>query len=245
VRGAAVVAVGAALAAGGLGAAGFTASAASCPGGGTGTTTGGSELLALSLDSASSSGDGCSTSTAESTRSRPSSTTSPDTTPPALAGVPSDLTVEATGPAGAPVDYALPSAYDNQDGPVAVACTPPPGSTFPLGTTTVVCRAGDAAGNVGSASFTVTVVDTTPPALTLPGALTLHSWFRRGRRVYYTAGATDVVDGAVEVSCSPPSGSLLPAGVVFKVSCSATDAHHNTVTGSFTVEVVFPSTTES
>jgi hypothetical protein len=36
---------------------------------------------------------------------------------------------------------------------------------FPIGVTSVACSATDSAGNSASASFTVTVVDTTPPAI--------------------------------------------------------------------------------
>ena len=39
----------------------------------------------------------------------------------------------------------------------AVSCSPPSGSAFPIGTTTVSCVGTDAYGNVGTASFTVTV----------------------------------------------------------------------------------------
>jgi hypothetical protein len=38
-----------------------------------------------------------------------------------------------------------------------LTCSPPPGSTFPIGTTTVTCTATDASGNGSSASFTVHV----------------------------------------------------------------------------------------
>jgi hypothetical protein len=54
------------------------------------------------------------------------------------------------------------SAVDAVDGPVPVTCAPASGSIFPLGTTTVACTATDAAGNMASASFRVTVVDTIP-----------------------------------------------------------------------------------
>lgn len=47
------------------------------------------------------------------------------------------------------VNYALPSATDNCSG-VTVACSPPPGSCFPLGTTTINCTATDASGNMSS-----------------------------------------------------------------------------------------------
>ena len=86
----------------------------------------------------------------------------PDTTPPVVT-VPPNATVEATGPTGAVFTYAA-SATDNIDGVVPVTCTPASGSTFPLGTTTVTCTATDTHGNIGSASFTVTVTDIIPPS---------------------------------------------------------------------------------
>jgi probable HAF family extracellular repeat protein len=78
-----------------------------------------------------------------------------DTTPPVLT-VPADLTVDATSPAGAAVTYAV-SAADDLDPSPAVTCSPPSGSTFGLGATTVACTATDAAGNDATASFTVFV----------------------------------------------------------------------------------------
>jgi trimeric autotransporter adhesin len=60
------------------------------------------------------------------------------------------------GAASVPVSYSLPVATDNS-GPPAVACNPPSGSNFPVGTTTVTCLAADQDGLVGTTSFTVTV----------------------------------------------------------------------------------------
>ena len=68
---------------------------------------------------------------------------------------PQNQEVEATSAAGATVTYAAPTATDNLDGDVAVACEPASGATLPLGNTGVTCRAADAAGNVASVSFTV------------------------------------------------------------------------------------------
>lgn len=82
---------------------------------------------------------------------------SPDTTPPTIT-CPADMTVEATSPAGAEVTF-TPIARDDRDPFPIVSCTPPSGSTFPLGTTTVTCTATDASGNSASCSFTVTVAD--------------------------------------------------------------------------------------
>jgi hypothetical protein len=86
-----------------------------------------------------------------------------DTIPPVIT-VPANITVPATSQAGATVSYTA-SANDAVDGPVPVTCTPASGSTFPIGTITVNCSASDKAGNIGHASFTVTVTagDTTAP----------------------------------------------------------------------------------
>ena len=78
-----------------------------------------------------------------------------DKTPPTIS-VPADMTVPATSPSGAVVQFTV-SASDLVDGSVAVTCTPASGSTFPLGTTTVSCSANDKAGNAASVSFKVTV----------------------------------------------------------------------------------------
>jgi len=80
----------------------------------------------------------------------------PDTTPPNLF-LPADLTVQQDSAAGATVFYSA-GASDDRDPSPLVLCTPPSGSTFPIGTTTVFCRATDASGNVASGSFQVTVL---------------------------------------------------------------------------------------
>jgi hypothetical protein len=156
----------------------------------------------------------------------------PDTTPPVVT-VPADATVEATGPTGAVFSYTA-SATDNIDGALPVSCAPPSGSTFPLGTTTVTCTATDTHGNTGSASFTVTVNDTTPPVLTVPANATVEAASPAGVVFTYTASATDTVDTALGASCAPPSGSTFLLGTT-TVTCTATDAHGNVGSGSFTV----------
>ncbi len=79
-----------------------------------------------------------------------------DTTPPVLT-LPQSVSVNATGPNGATVSYTA-SATDAVDGPVPVTCTPPSGSTFAIGDTTVYCTASDSTGNIASGSFVVHVV---------------------------------------------------------------------------------------
>jgi hypothetical protein len=128
------------------------------------------------------------------------------------------------------------SAADLVDGLVAASCSTPSGSTFPLGVTTVTCTASDAHQNRGSASFDVAVVDSTPPALELPATITTEATSSAGAAVDYTATAGDIVDGAVTPTCSTPSGATFAVGST-TVTCSAADAHGNTSSGSFTVNV--------
>jgi len=70
--------------------------------------------------------------------------------------IPSAVTVDATGPAGAVVTFEA-SATDVVDGVVPVTCIPTSGSTFPIGDTTVQCSASDAAGHTATGSFVVHV----------------------------------------------------------------------------------------
>jgi X-Pro dipeptidyl-peptidase len=73
--------------------------------------------------------------------------TDAETVAPVLGAVPADIATETTDPTGTTVTFTLPSATDNEDPNPAVACLPGSGSEFPIGTTTVSCRAKDANGN--------------------------------------------------------------------------------------------------
>ena len=149
--------------------------------------------------------------------------------------VPGGMTAEATGPAGAPVDYSA-SATDNVDGSITPSCSPSSGSTFPLGATTVTCTATDSSGNKASASFGVTVQDTTKPTITVPGATTVEATGPSGAAVAFSASASDLVDGSITPSCSPSSGSTFALGTT-TVTCTATDKHGNSASAGFAVTV--------
>lgn len=161
-----------------------------------------------------------------------------DTTPPAISGVPASVTVQATSPGGATVTYTLPTASDLVNGATAVSCTPPPGSTFALGTTTVQCSTSDAAANTRSAGFTVTVVDTAGPVITVPADIVVVTATLTGVPVTYTVTATDIMDGPRDVTCTPPSGSTFPVNDTTIVNCTSADTRGNTSQKSFTVTVV-------
>jgi hypothetical protein len=83
----------------------------------------------------------------------------------------------------------------------------------------------------------VNVVDTTPPALTLPADITVAAASPNGSVVTYSATALDTVDGSTAVTCSPASGSTFPSGTT-TVSCTTQDAHHNSANGAFHVNVL-------
>jgi autotransporter-associated beta strand protein len=157
-----------------------------------------------------------------------------DTTAPTLE-VPSDLTVEATGPGGAPATFAA-TATDAVSGQVNVTFSLASGSTFPLGTTQVTASATDAAGNTASKTFNVTVRDTTAPAIAPVGDVGVEATSPAGAAATYSASASDLVDGAVEVSYSHAPGSTFPVGTT-SVTVTATDRAGNTATSTFNVIV--------
>jgi hypothetical protein len=72
----------------------------------------------------------------------------------------------ADGASMATVTWTNPLATDNCDGEVLVICTPPSGSLFSQGVTTVTCSANDSSGNTNSCTFTVTVLSLQQPLIT-------------------------------------------------------------------------------
>ncbi|MFN7151457.1 MAG: HYR domain-containing protein, partial [Microthrixaceae bacterium] len=79
-------------------------------------------------------------------------------------------------------------------------------------------------------------LDAVAPVLSLPGPIFLAATSPSGAAVAYAATATDAVDGAVPVTCTPASGSLFSVGAA-PVTCSASDAAGNVAAGQFTVTV--------
>lgn len=161
-----------------------------------------------------------------------------DTAPPVLQCL-TNRTIWVCGTATAvPVIFRPPVATDNADGDPSVVCSPPSGSLFPVGTTTVTCVAADNCKNRSTCEFTVTVArDTRPPVLQCPPALTAITCSPGGTVVNYPVPtATDNVDAKVTVTCTPPSGSVFPVGTT-PVVCTATDDCNNRSSCTFMVTV--------
>jgi fibronectin type 3 domain-containing protein len=159
-----------------------------------------------------------------------------DTVAPTLSNMPANITATASGPGGAAVGYTLPTATDNVDPNPSVSCSPPPGSTFPIGTTQVTCTATDNSGNHSSASFNVTVRDSTAPTISTPGNQLVEATGPGGAAVSFTVTASDNVDPNPSLSCTPASGSTFALGAT-TVNCTAHDSANNTANASFTVTV--------
>lgn len=208
------------------------------------TTSGSCGTISCSPPSGSFFPVGTTTVTCQNTGGSPSCTftvTVNDTQNPSIT-CPANITVSNDpNQCGAVVNYPAPTITDNCPGTFTATCTPPSGSFFPKGTTTVTCTV---TGFMSSCTFTVTVNDTQPPTITCPAnqisvvpppapgancsASTTQSF------TYPPPTASDNCPG-VTVACVPPSGSPFPVGTT-TVTCTATDASGNTATCSFTLQ---------
>jgi len=154
---------------------------------------------------------------------------------PTLTRVPANISVQATSPAGAPVYFDLPRASDPQDGALPVSCSKASGATFPIGATTVTCTATDGDAHTASASFTVTVLDTTTPVVTatVSPRPNEHGWNNTPVTVQWSilevgAIATKTGCGTVTVA-TDTSGDVL--------TCTVVDASGNSGSASVTVKL--------
>jgi hypothetical protein len=106
---------------------------------------------------------------------------------------------------------------------------------YPMGKTTITWTATDASGNMNTATQTITVLDNTPPTLSVPVNLTVNATMPSGAVVVYLPLASDNV-AVSSVSCSPASGSVFPIGQTL-TTCTATDEAGNTKSTTFVVTV--------
>ncbi len=160
-----------------------------------------------------------------------------DNLPPVVT-CPDDITQgNDTGECGAVVEFMF-SSTDNcsVDEEVAV---PASGSLFPVGETTVVVTATDAAGNTGTCSFTVTIVDEEDPVAVCPDNIIQGNDLAEcgAVAVFTLPNSTDNCPG-VMTEADPPSGTVfVSVGMSLTVTVTATDAASNTATCTFTVTV--------
>jgi uncharacterized protein YjiK len=156
-----------------------------------------------------------------------------DFLPPTFTDVPADITAEATGTT-TPVSFTPPTATDLVDGSRPVSCLP--AGPFPIGTTTVTCSASDTSGNGASVSFNVTVRDTKPPTVNVPGDILAEATGTTTPVPFGPVTATDTVDGPMAATCTPASPGPFPVGETH-VDCFAIDSHGNRGAASFDITV--------
>jgi hypothetical protein len=116
-------------------------------------------------------------------------------------------------------------------------CSPASGSSFSAGVNTVTCTATDIKGNTVTSSFTITVLESTPPTISCPDDITTDTDLPCGTTKVVTFAPTESDNcSGLTVSCSPASGSAFPEGTN-TVNCTARDASGNTTGCSFNVIV--------
>ena len=133
---------------------------------------------------------------------------------------PSNITVSA--PCGSncvPVFYPLPVVNNG----ALAGCNPPPGTCFPIGVTTVNCRATNACGLVSECKFDVRVIpgQGQEPALRCPTNFTVA--LPCGSNCVPVFYPLPVVTNGVLIACNPPPGKCLPAGNHL-ITCFASNA---------------------
>jgi hypothetical protein len=123
---------------------------------------------------------------------------------------------------------------------VTVTQDPAPGSIFEgVGSLLVKLIAQDSSQNTKDCSFTVVVVDSTPPILgACPGNQTVTAPTIAGAVASFTTPTAAENCGSVNVSCVPASGGTFPLGIT-TVVCTAADDAGNSAQCSFNVSVAY------
>ncbi|MDQ3075520.1 MAG: HYR domain-containing protein [bacterium] len=164
-----------------------------------------------------------------------------DQTPPTIT-CPANTTINSSASACSAVFSYGTSCTDDNCGTPTLTLTSgqQSGSTFPVGTTTNVWRATDAANNSATCSFMVTVVDQIKPTIMCPANIVQSATSNQcGANVTFSnATATDncAIQTLVKTT-GLASGSNFPVGQLNVVTYQATDNAGNTATCSFTVTV--------
>lgn len=131
------------------------------------------------------------------------------------------------------------TATDNCPGVSVTRQGVPADNFFPVGETLVRHVATDASGNTATATQKVTVLDTTPPAISCPPNLTLEPSCPAGAVARWTApvGTDNCTGAATSQTAGPANGSVFPIGTT-TVSYTVADAAGNAASCSFTVQVL-------
>ncbi len=161
-----------------------------------------------------------------------------DTAKPVFSEVPAAIAAYTdAGKSYATVTWTAPTAIDNA-GVASLTSTSAPGSKFLAGITKVTYTAVDSTGNTTTASFTVTVTDTSKPVFSgIPTAITaVTDAGKPYATVTWTAPIATDNGGVASLTSDFAPGSQFRVGTT-KVTYTATDSTGNSATASFTVTV--------
>jgi len=154
-----------------------------------------------------------------------------DTIPPVIIP-PANITQEATSLLS-PVVLGAASVTDNVS--TGLSATASPSGPYPLGVATVIWSATDAAGNVGTATQTVSITDSTSPLISIQQrAVTVEALAPQSFVNLGVVSASDIVDGTLTPTSNAPA--VFPLGVT-QVLWTVTDAAGNTATATQNVVV--------
>lgn len=163
-----------------------------------------------------------------------------DNQPPVFLNCPVDFTVDSDpGECDAVVTYVNLLANDNCDGPVTPVLNTglASGATFPIGDTQVSYTATDVAGNIGTCSFTVTVVDEEAPQMNCPSDQTVTF---NGSCQYQILNYTgqvgflqDNCDASPTVTQNPAPNTIITGSTV--ITMTATDDDGNAASCTFSI----------
>jgi large repetitive protein len=154
---------------------------------------------------------------------------------------PADITANnESGKCGAVVSYQAPKGSDNCSGATTkLSAGLGSGAFFPVGVTTETYTVTDAAGNMATCSFKVTILDKDVPTIICPKDIVENNDPGKcGAVVNYQVpmGSDNCPDPTVKLSSGLGSGAFFPIGVTTE-TYAVTDAAGNTATCSFKITV--------
>src|SRR5262249_22133839 len=127
-------------------------------------------------------------------------------------------------------------SFSPDGGPVTISQSPP--GPYPLGTNSTTLTVTDTNGLTATCSATVTVIDTTPPAMDCtPQEMLVEFSDETVATVTFSYQAHDNCSGDVPVVSVPPSGSRFPIGTNTVIS-TATDAAGNSTSCTLRITVL-------
>ena len=177
-----------------------------------------------------------------------------DTTAPTIAE-PEAIIVEATSETENVISLNPPEATDSVS--IAVTITNDAPQVFPLGESIVTWTVTDDAGNFASTTQTITVLDTTPPELTIPADVIIDATGLETLVVIGDAISSDLTDSAPTIANDGPFsyplgetivtwttsdqlGNTISTTQIINVqACGKPDSYYNTIMGTPDEDILF------